>query len=222
VCGVVAFVFSFFSGMPLYQSGAIAFVGLLGFPRWLLGFLAKRRQAKFLNELPNAVDVIIRGVKSGLPVGDCLRIIASEAAEPVRGEFKYIVEAQAVGVPLSEAVTKVYEHMPLAEANFFAIVIGVQQQAGGNLSEALSNLSKVLRERKKMKGKIQAMSTEAKASGAIIGSLPLIVTCLVYLTTPSYIMLLFTTQSGNVILVASGLWMLTGILVMKKMINFDF
>jgi tight adherence protein B len=112
--------------------------------------------------------------------------------------------------------------MPLAEANFFGIVISIQQKAGGNLSEALSNLSRVLRERKKMKAKIQAMSMEAKASATIIGSLPIAVGLLVYLTSPDYISLLWTTDLGRMMIAGCAVWMSMGIFVMKQMINFDF
>lgn len=221
-CGVGFLVLGFFITSSLYLRIAFAFVGLLGAPRFFLDFMRGRRQKKFLEELPNAIDVIVRGIKSGLPLGDCLRIIATEAQEPLRSEFRSIIEAQVAGVTLPDACAKLYERMPVTEANFFAIVIGIQSKAGGNLSEALGNLSKVLRERKKMKAKIVAMSQEAKASAAIIGSLPFIVGGLVYLTTPSYIALLFTTQPGNIILAAGGCWMLVGILMMKKMISFDF
>jgi len=215
-------ILSFLMGAkPLIAIG-IGFVGGVGLPFWIVNFLRKRRQKKFLDELPTAVDVIVRGVKSGLPINDCLQIIAREAAEPVRTEFRKIIEAQSMGQPLSDAVGKLFERMPVAEANFFGIVIGIQQAAGGNLSEALGNLSKVLRDRKKMAGKIKAMSSEAKASAGIIGSLPIIVMVLVYVTTPTYIAMLFTTDTGNIILGASGLWMFIGIMVMKKMINFDF
>jgi tight adherence protein B len=132
------------------------------------------------------------------------------------------VETQAVGMPLGEACGKLYERTPVPEANFFAIVIAIQQKAGGNLSEALGNLSRVLRDRKKMKAKIQAMSQEAKASAAIIGALPVAVMTLVYITSPHYIALLFSEPLGNLMLAASAVWMSMGVLVMKKMINFDF
>ena len=127
-----------------------------------------------------------------------------------------------MGIPIAEAVERLYRNVPTPETNFFAIVIGIQAQAGGNLSEALGNLSRVLRDRKKMKAKIQAMSMEAKASGGIIGSLPVIVAFLVYLTSPGYISVLFTSTPGNMILAVAAFWMATGIFVMKKMINFDF
>jgi tight adherence protein B len=164
----------------------------------------------------------VRGVKAGLPVGDCIRIIAAETQEPVKGEFRAIAEATAIGMPLPDACAKLYDRIPLPEANFFTIVIAIQQKAGGNLSEALGNLSRVLRDRKQMKAKIKAMSTEAKASAAIIGSLPIAVMILVYISSPSYIELLWTHQMGRFMLAVSAMWMATGIFVMKKMINFDF
>ena len=210
----------YFSNNPYVAAGG-AFVGGLGFPRFYLSRKRKKRIGRFAEEFPNALDVIVRGVKAGLPLGDCVRIIAMEASEPVKGEFRQVLETQTMGVPLPDAVMKIYERMPCAEANFFGIVIAIQQKAGGNLSEALGNLSKVLRERKKMRAKIKAVSTEAKASAGIIGSLPIIVTVLVYLTTPRYIALLWQTNSGNIMLLCSAFWMSCGIAVMRKMINFD-
>ncbi len=220
--GLAAFVIGSFSGTGLIISAALGFAGGLGAPRWLLSFLKKRREKKFLDGFPDAVDVIVRGVKAGLPLLDCIKMIALEAPEPLKSEFRVILETQAIGMPLGEACGKLYERTPLPEANFFGIVVAIQQKAGGNLSEALGNLSRVLRDRKKMKAKIQAMSQEAKASAGIIGALPVAVMTLVYLTSPQYISLLFTTSIGNMMLAASAVWMATGVLVMKKMINFDF
>ena len=188
----------------------------------MLKFLKKRREAKFLTGFPDAVDVIVRGVKAGLPLLESLRIITADAPEPLKSEFRTIVETQAVGIPLGEACGKLYEHIPVPEANFFAIVVGIQQKAGGNLSEALGNLSRVLRDRKKMKAKIQAMSMEAKASAMIIGCLPLAVMTLVYITSPQYIELLWTHPTGQFMLVCCAVWMSLGVFVMRKMINFDF
>ncbi len=220
--GVAAFVLMLVSGMGLYLALAAIPAGAFGIPRWVLGYLKKKRENKFINELPNAIDVIVRGVKAGLPIGDCIRIIANETTEPVKGEFRLIAEGQAVGMSLSDSAAKMYERVPLPEANFFGIVLAIQQQAGGNLSEALGNLSRVLRERKKMSAKIQAMSMEAKASASIIASLPFGVMLLVYLTSPGYIELLWKTSTGHMLLVASGVWMLIGVFVMRRMINFDF
>ncbi|QCI64944.1 type II secretion system F family protein [Phreatobacter stygius] len=206
---------------PLWALAAGLALGV-GLPQWLLSFLKKRRLVAFLNELANAVDVIVRGVKAGLPLGDCLRIVATEAQEPVKAEFRHIIEQTTMGIPLHEAVLKLYERMPVAEANFFCIVVSIQQKAGGNLAESLGNLSKVLRDRKKMKAKIVSMSQEAKASAGIIACLPPGVMIFVYLSTPQYISLLWTTDMGRMMLAGCLLWMFTGVLVMRKMINFDF
>jgi tight adherence protein B len=220
--GFVGALVMLIAGMGLLLAAGAGLVTGFGIPRWLLGYLKKKREAKFTKELPNAIDVIVRGVKAGLPIGDCIRIIASETVEPVKGEFRAIAEGQAIGMSLSDSAGKMYERVPLPEANFFGIVLAIQQQAGGNLSEALGNLSRVLRERKKMADKIKAMSMEAKASAAIIASLPFGVMILVYLTSPGYIELLWTTPTGRVLLAGSAMWMTMGVLVMRRMINFDF
>jgi tight adherence protein B len=222
IAGLIAFLAMLFSGMGLWLALAAIPAGAFGIPRWVVGYLKKKREAKFILELPNAIDVIVRGVRAGLPIGDCIRIIAAETTEPVKGEFRLIAEGQAIGMSLSESAQKLYERVPLPEANFFGIVLAIQQQAGGNLSEALGNLSRVLRERKKMAQKIKAMSMEAKASASIIASLPFGVMMLVYLTSPNYIELLWTTPTGRVLLAGSAMWMTMGVLVMRKMINFDF
>jgi tight adherence protein B len=208
------------SGSPLIALPGL-FIGGFGVPMWALGFLRKRRIAKFVDKFPDAVDVIVRGIRSGLPVADCLRVIAQEAAEPVRSEFRQIVETQAVGLSAAEAVERLVDRVPVTETNFFSIVITIQQKSGGSLAESLGNLSRVLRERKKMKGKIGAMSMEAKASAAIIGALPFIVALLVYFSSPKYMTLLWTTTAGKVAVAISGFWMLIGCIAMKRMISFD-
>ena len=220
--GIIMSIVAYFLSGNLILTGAMLFIGGFGLPRWFVGMKRKRRMNAFLEEFPNAVDVITRGIKAGLPLNDTIGVIASEAKEPVRSEFKKILETQKMGIPMTEAIQKLYKNVPLTEANFFGIVIAIQQSAGGNLSEALGNLSKVLRDRKKMKAKIQAMASEAKASAGIIGVLPPAVMILIYLSTPDYIMLLFTTTTGNLILIGAVFWMGCGIMVMKQMINFDF
>ncbi|MBS1180629.1 MAG: Flp pilus assembly protein TadB [Proteobacteria bacterium] len=220
--GVVIVAGCLLAGLPFFLLLGAGFVGAVGLPRFVVNFIRKRRHAAFIDELANAVEVIVRGVKAGLPLNDCLRMIATEAKDPVKSEFRAVVESMQLGVPIDEAVTRMYERVPLPETNFFGIVLSIQSKAGGNLSEALGNLAKVLRERKKMRAKIQAMSMEAKSSAGIIGSLPLIVTTLVYLTSPDYIMVLFVTPIGQIVLGISVLWMLIGVFVMKRMIAFDF
>ena len=222
VLGLLVFAGVFGAGGGLPAAGVAAFAGAFGLPRWLLGFLKKRRHDKFLLHFPDAVDIIVRGIKAGLPLLDSMRVIVADAPEPIKGEFRSIIETQAIGLPLGEACSKLYERIPLPEANFFGIVVSIQQKAGGNLSEALGNLSRVLRDRKKMKAKIKAMSMEAKASAGIIGALPIVVMLLVWLTSPQYIELLWTHPTGRMLLAVSAFWMSMGIMVMRKMINFDF
>jgi tight adherence protein B len=222
VLGAAFFAGAFFAGGGLLGALGLAFAGGLGLPRWGLSFLKKRREKKFLAALPDAVDVIVRGIKAGLPLFESIKVVAADSPEPLKSEFLAIIETQAIGIPLGEACQRLYERMPVPEANFFGIVVAIQQKSGGNLSEALGNLSKVLRDRKKMAEKIQAMSMEAKASAGIIGSLPPIVMILVYLSTPDYISLLWTNPTGQLMLVGCVVWMSIGIMVMKKMINFDF
>jgi tight adherence protein B len=220
--GAVLFVLGMIIGAGPIAALAMVFAGALGLPRWLLSYLKKRREAKFLNAFPDSVDIIVRGVKAGLPLLDCMKMITTEAPEPLRSEFRAILDTQAIGMPLGEACGKLYERMPVPEANFFGITVSIQQKAGGNLAETLGNLSRVLRDRKKMKAKINAMSQEAKASAGIIGCLPVAVMILVYISSPQYISLLWTEPLGRLMLAGSMCWMFMGVMVMKKMINFDF
>jgi len=209
-------------GMSPLIAVAAMFIGGLGLPRWIIIRMIKRRQSKFLDEFANSIDVIVRGVKSGLPLNECLNIIARESPSPIKEEFKELVEQQRVGVPLSECFERMMARMPLPEVNFFAIVISIQQQAGGNLSEALGNLAGVLRDRKRMQAKVKALSAEAKASAGVLAALPFAVMMMVYFTTPNYIKVLFTAKMGQFFLVCAAVWMTCGILVMKKMINFKY
>ena len=191
-------------------------------PKFWMSRRKKRHVAAYLDELPNAVEAIVRGVKSGLPLNDSMRLVAKEAKEPIKSEFQKVLDQQTMGKSTSEAIQTLFDRMPLPEVNFFVVVITVQQQAGGNLSEALGNLSRVLRNRKKMKQKIKAMSSEAKASAGIIGSLPFIVGLLVTLTTPSYMVPMFTTTLGFIWLGIAAILMTFGVWIMAKMVSFDF
>nr|WP_246423781.1 type II secretion system F family protein [Roseospira goensis] len=182
--------------------------------------MARRRQKRFTTEFPNAIDVLVRGVQSGLPVSECIGIVGREVPDPVGAEFRMMVEGQRVGLPLSEIMARGLERMPTPEYKFFAIVLQIQQQTGGNLAETLANLSTVIRERKQMRLKVKALSSEAKASAWIIGSLPFIVVALISLTSPTYLVPLFETAAGHIIMVGGLLWMATGVAIMAKMINF--
>lgn len=206
---------------PLLALG-LALVFGLGLPRWFVGFLGKRRMKKFSALFADAVDVIVRGIKSGLPVHESFKIIARESPAPLGPEFQRLVEGMGVGLTLSQALDKMYERMPTPELRFFTIVIAIQQKTGGNLAEALSNLTTVLRARRMMGEKIKALSSEATASAGIIGSLPPVVMGLVMITTPAYMLLLFTDMRGQFMLLCSAVWMAAGIFAMKKMISFKF
>lgn len=222
VLGVTAFGLALLFGLNIFIALGLGVVFGFGFPRWVVGFLGKRRMKKFSAEFANAVDVIVRGIKSGLPVHDCFKIIGRESPAPLGPEFQKLVEGLGVGLTLSQALDKMFERMPTPELRFFTIVIAIQQKTGGNLAEALGNLSTVLRARRMMGEKIKALSSEATASAGIIGSLPPVVMTLVMITTPAYMMLLFTDARGQFMLLGSAVWMTLGILMMKKMISFKF
>lgn len=200
---------------------AVLFVGIFGLPRWILKNMRTRRQNIFLNDFADALDVMTRGLKSGLPVTEAMKIIATESGPPVGPEFAEVVEGQRLGISLEQGIERMVERIPLPEVNFLAIVMAIQSKTGGNLSEALGNLSRVLRDRKKMKQKVQSVSQEAKSSAAIIGSLPFVLMGALTMLNPTYLSPLFNTQMGHILLIGSGIWMTTGVLVMRKMINFQ-
>jgi tight adherence protein B len=222
VLGSVMGLVLFLAGQHLAFVALAVFVGGLGLPRWTLNFLKNRREKAFTREFAPAIEIIVRSVKSGLPVNEALKVVGDEIGEPVGNEFHSLVENLKVGISMEQGLKRMYERMPTAEVNFFGIVMTIQQKSGGNLSEALTNLAGVLRDRKRLHGKIKAMSSEAKASAAIIGSLPPGVLMIVYVTAPDYITLLFTTSIGNIMLMGCVAWMCIGVLVMKKMISFKF
>jgi tight adherence protein B len=221
ISGLLFAVATFAFGLPWYVWIASAVIGLLGFPRWVVKYLRTKRQNVFLTDFADAIDVMVRGLKAGLPVTDAMKVISAEQGPPVGPEFTEIVEGQRVGISVDQGVERMVERMPLPEVQFLAIVMAIQAKTGGNLSEALNNLSKVLRDRKKMKAKIRSVSQEAKSSAMIIGSLPFCIMGALAVLNPDYIKPLLDTNVGNIILIGSGMWMTTGILVMKKMINID-
>jgi tight adherence protein B len=210
------------SGVSVLLSAVAGFVGAFGLPGWVLNFLIKRRQAKFLSNMANAIDVVVRGVKTGLPLNECLGIIARESPEPIASEFKEVVDQQRMGVTLSDALDRLVTRMPLPEVKFLAIVISIQQSAGGNLSEALGNLSQVLRDRFSLKLKVKSLSAEALASAMVLGSLPPMVILLIQLSSPAYLVPMYETKTGQMFVVFGIFWMGLGILMMRKMINFKY
>lgn len=219
--GLVAVVVALVLQAPLYVAFLSGVVGVLGLPRWVLTFLRKRRVNTFVTQFADAIDVMVRGLKAGLPITDALKVIAEETGPPVGPEFLEVVEGLRIGLTLDQGLERMYERIPAPEVNFLAIAFSIQSKTGGNMSEALSNLSRVLRERKKMKGKVQAVSQEAKSSAAIIGALPFGIMALLGFINPGYIMPLFETETGHMMLAVAGAWMFVGLLVMRKMIQFE-
>jgi tight adherence protein B len=206
-----------FSGVLAALIGLV--VGGFLLPQFMLSYLKKSRTKKFLDEFPEAVDVIIRGIKSGLPLGACLQTVASQSAEPVRTEFRFIVEATLVGLSVPEAVERMVERMPIPETNFFSIVVSIQAKAGGNLTEALGNLSRVLRDRKKMDLKVKALTSEGKTSAIIVGALPFVVCLGIYFLNPNTFDPLFYTEKGQMILAGTLTWAAMGVIMMKMMVS---
>jgi tight adherence protein B len=222
VAGVAAAIGTFLTVSAVYAAPLAGFACAFGLPRWVLAILKGRREKAFTREFAPAIDTIVRSVKTGLPVNEALKLVAAEMPQPVGGEFRLLIESLKVGVTMEDGLKRMYERMPTAEVNFFGIVMAIQQRSGGNLSEALGNLAGVLRDRKRLQGKIRSMSAEAKAGAMIIGSLPPGVMAMVYITTPDYIKPLLTVELGNLMLIGCAVWMAIGIIVMKAMVNFKY
>ena len=221
VAGIIsAAVYVLLGYSPLFAVAVLASTGL-GLPRLVLRRMAKRRQKAFTRLFADAVDVIVRGIRSGLPVGECLAIIARESPDPVGAEFKLMVEGQKLGMTLKQALERACRRMPTADMKFFAVVLTLQQQTGGNLAETLAGLSNLLRGRKKMAAKIRAMSSEARMTASIIGCLPFLISLVIYLLNPGYISLLWTNPMGQVMLYGGLLWMGIGVFIMKQLVSFE-
>ncbi|ODT73231.1 MAG: hypothetical protein ABS75_00695 [Pelagibacterium sp. SCN 63-23] len=221
IFGGVLFIVLFIVQVPLHFAAVFGLAGGYLLPRMYVSRRRKRYQDRFLDELPNAIEAIVRGVKTGLPLNDSMRVVAKDTKEPVKSEFGRVLDQQSFGFSMNEAVQILLDRVPLPEVNFFVVVISVQQQSGGNLSEALGNLARVLRNRKKMKQKVKAMSSEAKASAGIIGSLPIVVAVLVSLVSPAYLQPLLATPIGNLCLAIGVVMMGTGIFIMNRMVQFE-
>lgn len=209
----------YLSAQPFVGLGVALVVAFAG-PRWYLARRIDKRQLKFTGYFPGALDILVRGVKSGLPVSEGLRIVANEIPDPVAGEFRLLVDSSAVGVSLDDALKRMAERMPTQDVAFFRTVLTIQKQTGGNLAESLGNLSDTLRERYKLKLKIRALTAEARVSAIILGCLPLVVAGAVYLLRPEYIELLFTDERGETMLIGAGVWMTLGVLTLRSMVNF--
>lgn len=196
------------------------FIAFFGFPRMFLKFKIKRRQKKFLEDFPDALEAMVRLLKAGMPVGEAVSMISREFSGPVSEEMSRVYEEQKIGISLGEACLHAAERMPITEMQMFATGIMIQQQTGSSLSEILTNLARVIRSRFRLKRKVQALSSEAKSSAAIIGALPILVAGGLYAINPDYMYPLFYTLKGKFFLGGALFWMSIGALVMRQMINF--
>jgi tight adherence protein B len=221
VCGAVFTVIVYAASQIVYTIPAGLLVGTFGIPRFVLRHLVNKRLKAFTANFANAIDLIVRGVKTGMTVAECLSIVGKEMADPIGIEFRHITESVQMGVTLEECLNRLISRVPTNETRFFAIVLITQQTTGGNLAETLAKLSGILRDRKKMRDKIKALSSEAKASASIIGALPFAVGGILAFIAPDYVSLLITTNAGNWCIVAGAASFGFGILVMRKMINFE-
>lgn len=220
--GLLSFVLGAWSGvMPVAAS---AFVGLacgLGLPHAVTSHLAKRRQRKFIANFPEAIDLMTRGLKAGLPITECIVAAAEETPDPVGSELRRVTDAIRLGRKLEEVLWETSERLDLQEFKFFTISLSIQRETGGNLAETLANLSDVLRDRRQLKLKVKALSSEAKASAYIIGSLPFVMGLIIYLMNAEYLMPLFTDIRGKLMLAMGLLSFLVGAFVMFKMVRFE-
>jgi len=196
------------------------FIGLLGVPRFILGFRIKRRQKHFMDDFADALESMMRLLKAGMPVSEAIKMVAREFEGPMGEEMGRIFDQQKIGVPLPEAVLESSKRMPLTEMQMFATAIAIQTQTGSSLSDVLQNLASVIRSRFKLQRKVKALSSEAKSSAAIIGALPVVVAGGMYFINRPYIQVLFETDTGKFLLGCALAWMAVGVLVMRQMINF--
>ncbi len=217
---VVATLLFLRSGSLPLSFGVGVLVGA-GLPHMLVGRQIKKRTAQFNAKFPDAIELLVRGLRSGLPVTETLAVVSQEVPGPVGQEFRRIVERIKIGKTMEDSLQDTADRLGIPEFNFFCITLAIQRETGGNLAETLSNLADVLRKRSQMKLKIKAMSSESKASAYIVGSLPFIVFCLVYWMNPDYLTGFFTDDRLIVAGLGGLVWMSIGGFIMAKMVNFE-
>ena len=214
---VVVFVLS---RAPFLSLGVGLLIGA-GLPHMVVGYLINKRTNDFINKFPDGIELLVRGLRSGLPVTETLGIVAQEVPGPVGSEFKSVIDRIKVGKTMEDALQDTGDKLGIAEFNFFTITLAIQRETGGNLAETLSNLAEVLRKRAQMKLKIRAMSSESKASAYIVGSLPFLVAMAISFLNPEYMAPFLTDDRLIVTGLGAGVWMGMGVLMMAKMVNFE-
>ncbi|MEM6811682.1 MAG: type II secretion system F family protein [Pseudomonadota bacterium] len=220
VSGVFFFILTSLMGMGLFVKIMITLFGFLGLPRFVLKFKTARRQKKFMEDMPDALESMQRLLKAGMPVSEAIKMVGEEFTGPMGDEMGRVFDQQKIGVPLPEACLNMTKRMPLTEVQMFATAIAIQTQTGSSLSEVLENLAGVIRARFKLRRKVKALSSEAKASAGIIGALPVFVASSIYFLNREYIEILFYDPTGKMLLTGAIVWMMIGIFVMRQMINF--
>jgi tight adherence protein B len=214
---VVIFVLS---RAPMLSLGIGILIGA-GLPHLVVGHLINKRTNAFITKFPDGIELLVRGLRSGLPVTETLSIVSTEVPGPVGYEFKTVIDRIKVGKTMEDALQDTADKLGIAEFNFFTITLAIQRETGGNLAETLSNLADVLRKRAQMKLKIRAMSSESKASAYIVGSLPFLVFFAILYINPDYMLTFFTDDRLIVAGLGAGVWMGLGVFIMAKMVNFE-
>ena len=218
---VTVFLLLLFKSVPLMLAIPVGLLAGLGLPHFIVGKLIQRRVTKFTTRFPDAIELMVRGLRSGLPISETVGIVANEIQEPVRSEFRAVADKMKIGRTMEVALQETSDRLGTAEFQFFVIALAIQRETGGNLAETLSNLAEVLRKRAQMKLKIRAMSSESKASAYIIGALPFIVFGLIWFVNGSYMQNFFVDER---LMIAGGggiVWMGIGAFIMSRMISFE-
>ncbi|CAN5246473.1 hypothetical protein BH24PSE1_BH24PSE1_07460 [soil metagenome] len=208
-------------GTPFFLAFFFGLFMGVGLPHFVVGKLINRRINKFNSNFPDAIELMVRGLRSGLPISETLGVVASEVGGPVGIEFRAVADRMKIGRTMEAALQETADRLGTPEFQFFVITLAIQRETGGNLAETLSNLADVLRKRAQMKLKIRAMSSESKASAYIVGSLPFIVFGLVWMVNPAYMSDFFVDQRLIVAGLGGMLWMSIGVFIMAKMVNFE-
>jgi tight adherence protein B len=221
VCAVVTYLIHKFVGLPWVPALLAGIACGVGLPHLVIGRLIKKRLVKFTNLFPEAIELIVRGLKSGLPVQESIQVVGKEIEDPVGVEFREISDALKIGQTIEEAMWEASRRLDTPEFKFFVISLVIQRETGGNLTETLDNLSDILRKRRQMKLKVKAMSSEARASALIIGALPFVMFGVLFLLNPGYISQLFQETRGIMLMGVGGISMSIGFFVMGKMVRFE-
>lgn len=225
ICGGVVIVSSLlywqFFSLPLILSILLGIISGVGLPHIIVGKMIASRQKKFLSLFPEAIELIVRGLKSGLPINETIGIVGREVADPVGTEFARIADQVRFGKTLEDAMWQTANVLDFPDFKFFVISLAIQRETGGNLAETLGNLSNILRQRHQMKLKIKALSSEGKASAMIIGCLPFIMFGIIYAMNKSYASTFFTDPRAMIVLLGALVWMGIGGFIISKMISFE-